>query len=66
MNEVCAVNIGPRQQRLRMHGAYLGLGLGVVLAAVLVGVGVAWPWRATVFLPFLMATLSWLQARRKT
>lgn len=60
------VNIGPRQRARRVR---IGLAFLVVFAACAVGLVLeqaARPWRALVFLPLLLASISLLQVRAKT
>ena len=60
------INIGPRQRARRVR---VGVAFLVVFAACAVGLvleQVARPWRALVFLPLLLASISLLQVRAKT
>lgn len=64
--DVCAVNIGPKQRRMREIFGYVSLAIGVGLAAALVAWDIGWPWRAATFLPFYAGLIGLLQARKKT
>jgi hypothetical protein len=68
MNEgtVCIPNIGPQQRKQRIIGGVVGLTLGFVASALLLRAGVTRPVRAAVFVPFLMGTIGFFQAREKT
>lgn len=64
--EVCSINIGPKQRRMRHVFGIVGVAIGGLIAAALVTYGVARPWRALLFVPFFAGALGILQARGKT
>lgn len=64
--EVCLLNIGPKQRALRLRFGGIALVIALALAAALVATQVSFWWRLTLFLPFLMATTGFVQARRRT
>jgi hypothetical protein len=64
--EVCLLNIGPKQRALRLRFGAIALVIGLALATALVVAQVPVVWRLTLFLPFLMATTGFVQARRRT
>lgn len=64
--EVCLLNIGPKQRALRMRFGVTLFIISVAVAVALVATQVPMWWRLALFLPFLMATTGFFQARRKT
>lgn len=66
MDEVCLINIGPRERRKRMRFgvASMVVGLGGFVALVATGAGLSW--RGLLFLPFAAAGAGYFQARDKT
>jgi len=64
--DVCAVNIGPKQRRMREIFGSVTLALSVGLTVALSAWDVSWPWRLATFLPFYVGVIGLLQARKKT
>lgn len=64
--EVCLLNIGPKQRALRMRFGVISFVIALGVAAGLVVMQVSFWWRLALFLPFVMATTGFFQARRKT
>jgi len=64
--EVCFINIGPKQRRLRMVSgvAILGVTVGLIAAAALTEAPL-WM-RLGIFLPAVVGMIGVLQAREKT
>ncbi len=65
--EVCPINIGPKQRRMRAIAGVVGLLLaaGVAIGLASAGVGVVWR-AAAVFVLAYGGSLGLLQARAKT
>ena len=64
--EVCLINIGPKERRHRMIFGIVGYVFSGIIAAVLVATRVNRLWRITLFLPFLMGGFGVFQATGKT
>lgn len=64
--EVCLLNIGPKQRAIRMRFGVISFVIALAVAAALVVTQVPFWWRLTLFLPFMLATTGFFQARRKT
>ncbi|MEM6993906.1 MAG: hypothetical protein AAF721_25560 [Myxococcota bacterium] len=65
--EVCAVNIGPKQRRVRAISGVVGLAIAAGLAVFLARADVGAAWRAAaIFVPVYGGLLGLLQARAKT
>ena len=64
--QVCVINIGPRQRRLRLRFGLVSLAVAVALAAELLLGGAPRGARAAVALPLLLAGYGIFQARAKT
>lgn len=64
--EVCLLNIGPKQRALRMRFGVVSFVIALGVGTALVLTQVPFWWRLTLFLPFVMATTGFFQARRKT
>ena len=64
--EVCLINIGPKERRRRMNFGIVGYVFSGVLAAVLVTTRVNRLWRIALFLPLLMGGFGVFQATGKT
>ena len=64
--EVCSINIGPKQRRKRLNFGLVMLALGSAGAAFLLFSGFS-PWlRLFLFVPFSLAGYGIFQAREKT
>ena len=64
--EVCIVNIGPRQRRLRLYFGLAALAVGAAGAIALITSDAARWWRLLLVLPLLGAASGMLQYREKT
>ena len=64
--EVCVVNIGPRQRRLRLLAGLAGLGAGAALLLVLLTLDVSRVVRLVAVPPMWAGLLGVLQYREKT
>lgn len=65
--EICLINIGPKQRRMRAASGVVGLAIAMALAVGLAFTDLAVGWRAAaVFVPVYGGLLGILQARAKT
>lgn len=65
-NEVCFINIGPKQRRKRLNFGLVMLAFGGGQAAFLLLSGLSRWLRLLLFMPFLLAGYGIFQAREKT
>ena len=64
--EICAINIGPRERAKRVRSGWLMLLISAAVAAALLILQLSRWWSAVLFLPLLMSGLGFFQAREKT
>jgi hypothetical protein len=65
-NEVCFVNIGPKERQKRMTIGIISIVIGVAIAAAMILLGADRWWRLTLFLLFYAGASGIFQARDKT
>ena len=64
--EICAINIGPKERAKRVRSGWIMLVIAAAAAAVLLIMHVSRWWSGALFLPLLMSSLGFFQAREKT
>ncbi len=64
--EVCLINIGPKERRRRMNFGIVSYVFGGILAAVMAATRVNRLWRGVLILPFLLGGFGVFQATEKT
>lgn len=64
--EVCLVNIGPKQRAMRLRFGLVFFLLALGALATLVAVQAPWWSRLALFVPFSLAATGYFQARRRT
>jgi hypothetical protein len=64
--EVCFINIGPKQRRLRLMTGVIFFGIGVAIDLWLVMSGAPRLARLVLFLPFFVSAIGYFQYREKT
>jgi hypothetical protein len=66
MGVACIPNIGFGERRKRLRSGLVALGVGVVAAVALATAGIPPAWRLGLFVPFVIGTVGYFQARDKT
>lgn len=64
--DICIPNIGPRERRRRLTIGLMLLAVTLLVAAGQLASGTPWIWRAPVFLPLWMATVTLMQVSAQT
>ena len=64
--EVCVVNMGPRERRQRLTFGLFSFGVGIALAAAMIAFHLHPLWRLALFFPFAGGASGYFQSADKT